>query len=249
MGLGSSVGVLRAEGGLPLPGREVVGRGPGRCDSGRGTDDPRRWEEGQRRATPSVAPASPGSLGGAGGRGGGLGFRSLQPLLEELPGAQWRSPRRVPGSGLWGGPSDIAPGAGWNLPCRGRGRAELPAGPRVGGDPASGGARARWSRAGVAEAAGDRVPRPRDVIRIRRSNQLRAGADPGGDRRAWERQRPAFSGYGGEVGPRDRAAGRGGVVDSGGLGWAKRSVARVALAQLETLESAPTPLGAAAAAK
>lgn len=35
----------------------------------------------------------------------------------------------------------------------------------------------------------------------------------------------------------------------GGLGWAKRSVARVALAQLETLESAPTPLGSAAAAK
>lgn len=37
--------------------------------------------------------------------------------------------------------------------------------------------------------------------------------------------------------------------DSGGLGRAKPSVARVALAQLETLESAPTPLGAAAAAK
>lgn len=120
--------------------------------------------------------------------------------------------------------------------------------PRVGGDPTSGGARARWSRAGVAEAAGDLVLGPRDVIRLQRSNPLRAGADPGGDHRARERRRPAFSGYGGEVGPRDRAAGRG-VVDSGGLGWAKRSVARVALAQLETLESAPTPLGSTAAAK
>lgn len=89
MGLGSSVGVLRAEGGLPLPGREVVGRGPGRCDSGRGTDDPRRWEEGQRRATPSVAPASPGSLGGAGGRGGGLGsevFSRYWKSCQELSG-------------------------------------------------------------------------------------------------------------------------------------------------------------------
>lgn len=39
---------------------------------------------------------------------------------------------------------------------------------------------------------------------------------------------PRCSGYGGEVGTRDEAAGRG-VVGREGLGWAKRSVAGVVL--------------------
>lgn len=127
------------------------------------------------------------------------------------------SPQRVPGSGLWGGPSDIAPGAGWNLPCRGRGRAELPSGTAGGRGPhrrrGSGAlerSRGRGGRRRSGPAAAGRYPEPAFKSAASRRRPRRCPSRP-------ERRRPAFSGYGGEVGPRDRAAGRG-VVDSKGLG-------------------------------
>lgn len=142
------------------------GGAPGGSDSGRGTEDPRRWEEG-RAGRPLPRPGVAGVFGRGGRWARRPGFRSLQPLLEELPGAPWRSPRRVPGSGLWGGPSDIAPGAGWKLPWRGRGRAELPGGTAGGrrphrrrGSGASERSRGRGGRRGSGPAAAGRYPDP-----------------------------------------------------------------------------------------
>lgn len=85
-----------------------------------------------------------------------------------------------------------------------RARLESPvSGPREGGaasgaasgrSTTSGGAPALLSPAGVAEAAGDLVQRPRGSIRIQPPNPLRAGTDPRGGHRLQGRQQPAFLG-------------------------------------------------------
>lgn len=90
---------------------------------------------------------------------------------------------------------------------------------------------------GRAEAAGDPVPRRRDGVAIEPPNPLRAGAHPGGGHRPRGRRRPTLL-------RRWWRSWRGSWTWRGGqgaIGWAQGR-------QLETLESAPTPLGAAAAA-
>lgn len=167
LGLGSFVGVRRVAGGLPPAGS----RGGGEAPPEGVTVDVGPKTPGAGRKADAGRPLPRPGVAGVFGRGGRWarrpGFRSLQPLLEELPGAPWGSPRRVPGSGLWGGPSDIAPGAGWKLPWRGRGRAELPGGTAGGrrphrrrGSGASERGRGRGGRRGSGPAAAGRYPDP-----------------------------------------------------------------------------------------
>lgn len=131
-------------------------------------------------------------MGGEGGGRGGLGsevFSRYWKSCQALRGGAHDASRAAV-SGV--APVTLHPERAGSSRGGAAGGRSCPAGPRAGGDPTGGGARARRSGAGVAEAAGDLAQRPRDVIRIRRSNPLRAGADPGGDHRARNAGGPRF---------------------------------------------------------
>lgn len=168
------------------------GGAPGGSDSGRGTEDPRRWEEGRRRATPPSARRRGGLW-----EGREVGEEAWVQKSSAVTGRAARrsvaEPTTRPGQRSLGvAPVTLHPERAGSSRGGAAGGRSCPAGPRAGGDPTGGGARARRSGAGVAEAAGDLAQRPRDVIRIRRSNPLRAGADPGGDHRARNAGGPRF---------------------------------------------------------
>lgn len=116
------------------------------------------------------------------------------PLSSTLTGPTAGSLRRVSCSGPCVALVTLHPGARLESPVSGPREGGAASGAAGGRSITSGGAPALLSPAGVAEAAGDPVQRPRGSIQIQPPNPLRAGTDPRSGHRLQGRQQPAFLG-------------------------------------------------------